>query len=404
MTVRNPLRGQVALVGVGQTEYGRNLGRTELSLGLEAARMAIVDAGLTKNDIDGICGTGAGFAFPYGANMLSLQEALGIPQVTWPVNGALGAAVVYAAHAVAGGACETAVVVQAYNRSVGMSRSARNDPFRLRSAQFGLQEGAGQLGQLPGHYEERYGVSAYCGLMQRYLHDHELSREVMGYLAVNNRTNAGLNEHAVMRTPITMDDYFNARMIRDPLGLLDMDLPVDGANAFVITTSERARDLKRKPVFFEAATFGQSGFGIHRYENVRAWNKTAPWYAMAALWQRTDYHVEDMDLFFPYDGYTPNAVNFTEAAGWCGEGEALDFFKQNWMPAENRLKIHGRTLFSSNGGSLSDGRTGGCNYYHEAVLQLRGDAGARQVPDAKTALLGIGSFFHDPVAVILRTD
>jgi hypothetical protein len=157
-------------------------------------------------------------------------------------------------------------------------------------------------------------------------------------------------------------------------------------------------------VYFEVATYGQSGFGIHYYENIRAWNKTAPWYAMASTWEKTDLRTDDMDMFFPYDGYTSVALNFVEGAGWCKEGEALDFFRQHWDKDENRLKIDGRKLFSPNGGSLSDGRTGGCNYYHEAVVQLRGDAGKRQIPDAKTALLGIGSLFHDPVGVILRTD
>lgn len=405
MTTRNPVAGKVAIVGIGQTPYGRDLKRTNLDLGLEAARLAVRDAGLTKNDIDGICGTGAGFFARYGANMLSIQEAMGIPRVTWPTNAALGAAVVNAANAVAAGACDTALVVQAYSRGTFMSRSAANDPFRMRAAEHPVGEGGGRGPSLgPPDYATRFGVSAYSGEMQRYMQRYNVSREVIGLIAVNNRTNASLNDHAVMRTPITMDDYMSARMVREPLGLLDLDLPVDGANAVVVTTAERARDLPRKPVYFEVATYGQSGFGIHSYENVRAWNKTAPWYAMADMWTKTDLTIKDIDMFFPYDGYTPIALNFTEAAGWCKEGEALDFFRRHWDKTENRLKIDGRKLFSPNGGSLSDGRTGGSNYYHEAVLQLRGEAGKRQIPNARTALLGIGSFFHDPVAVILRTD
>jgi acetyl-CoA acetyltransferase len=392
-----------AIVGVHQTPYGRDLKRTPLSLGLEAARAAIIDAGLTKHDIDGICGTGAGFGFPYGANMLSLQEALGIPRLTWAMNASLGAAVVNTSHAVEAGACRYALVVQAYTRGANMSQSAANDPFRVRAAAFGLSEGSALPASGPRDWASRFGVSAYSGFMQRYMLDYGATREVTGLIAINNRTNASRNDHALLRTPITMDDYLSARMVREPLGLLDLDFPVDGAEAFVITTADRANDLPHPPVIFEATTFGQSGLGIHNYENGRAWNLTASWYAMQSLFQKTDLSADDVDIFFPYDGYTPIAVNFTEAAGFCPEGEASELFKDSWDPAENRLKLNGRTIVHPHGGSLSDGRSGGSNYYHEAVFQLRGHGGGRQIAGAQTALLGIGSFYHDSVGVILRS-
>src|SRR5262249_25635536 len=141
MTKRNPLAGQVAIVGIAQTAYGRDLKRTNLDLGLEAARLAVRDAGLTKDDIDGICRTGTGFAARYGANMVSIKEAMGLGRGTWTMNAGLGAAVVNAAHAVAAGACDNALVVQAYNRGTFMSLSAANDPFRARASEHPVGEG-----------------------------------------------------------------------------------------------------------------------------------------------------------------------------------------------------------------------------------------------------------------------
>ena len=111
-----------------------------------------------------------------------------------------------------------------------------------------------------------------------------------------------------------------------------------------------------------------------------------------------------MDLFFPYDGYSVNAVNVTEAAGWCGPGEAWDLFRTSTAEDGKRLKLNGRTWVSTNGGSLSQGRAGGFNYFTESVIQLRGHAGERQVPGASTSPARRRQLYHDPVAAVLRTD
>jgi acetyl-CoA acetyltransferase len=249
------------------------------------------------------------------------------------------------------------------------------------------------------HQGEPYG--AWGG---RYLYEFGVPRDVFGLIAINNRTNASRNEEAVLRTPLTMDDYRNARIIYDPLCLYDCDLPVDCGEAMVLTTSERARSMAKPPVYVHAATFGQAEHGLEYYENGRDYRHVAPWVAMQALWPKSDLGIEDIDLFFPYDGFTPIAVCFTEAAGFCGPGEAYDLFTQYWDKDEGRLKLNGRTLVSTNGGSLSHGRSGGFNYFTESVRQLRGEAGARQVEGAKTSLVGIGSFYHDPTATVLRSD
>lgn len=400
---RNPLKGQLAVVGVGSTEYGRDLGRSELSLGLEAAVKAIEDAGVDRQEIDGICGTGMTPTAAGGAGFLTLQGALGIDRCTWVKNGWLGSCFVYAAEAVFSGLCDTALVVQAYNRGLTMSRSAANDPFRLRRAELdgfvGVADKVGDPGRRWVHSGE-----PYAAWMGRYMHDYGVDKTVFGRIAINNRSHACNNPNAAKRTPITMDDYTSARPIWEPMQMLDMDLPVDCGEALLITTAERARDLKAKPVYIDAMSLGGSRVGEF-YENTLGWTENSSWKSLEGLWERTDLSVDDVDLFFPYDGYTINAVALTEAAGFCKPGEASDLFESSWDGERNILRLRGRTYVSTNGGNLSHGRAGGFNYYTEAVRQLRGTEGERQIAGAKTALLCAGSsFFHDPASVMLRAD
>jgi acetyl-CoA acetyltransferase len=399
---RNPLKDKLAVVGVGSTDYGRNLGRSELSLGLEAALKAIEDAGVDRQEIDGLCGTGMTPVQTGTAGFLSVQGALGIEKMTWVKNGWLGSCFVYAAEAVFSGLCDVALVVQAYTRGINMSRSAANDPFRRRAAELEGIGGMGRGNDLALRW--MHSGEPYAAWMGRYMHDYGVSKDVFGRIAINNRSHACKNPSAAMRTPITMDDYRESRVIWNPMQLLDMDVPVDCGEALLITTAERAKDLRKKPVYVHAMSMGGSRIGEY-YENTLPWNETAPWVSLEGLWDRSDITVGDMDLFYPYDGYTVNAVSLTEAAGFCKPGEASDLFESSWDSEGNILKLLGRTYVSTNGGNLSQGRAGGFNYYTEAVRQLRGAEGERQVPGAKTALCCAGaSFFHDPASVVLRAD
>jgi acetyl-CoA acetyltransferase len=400
MSKRNPLKDQVAIVGVGSAPYGRDLGRSLLDLGLEAARNAIIDAGIEKEQIDGLCGNGMGTMVTHNAGFLSVQGALGIPKLDWVLNGWLGSQLVYCAQAVFAGGCDYCLIVQADLRSAGISRSAANDPFRRRAAELG------SIGMHAGHYSEAWVHSGepYAAWINRYMHDYGAPREMLGMVAINNRQWASQNPAAAMRVPFTMEDYLSARIIREPLGMLDMDFPVDCAEALLLTTAERARDLAKPPVYIHALSLGGTEIGEY-YENTPAWNETAPWVAMERLWPRSDLTLDDIDLFYPYDGYTPLTIAYTEAAGFAPPGGTWDLFQDAWDEDLQKLKLRGRTWVSTGGGSMSHGRMGGFNYYGEAVQQLRGEAtDGRQVDGAKTALLGIGSFFHDPAAVILRAD
>jgi acetyl-CoA acetyltransferase len=399
---RNPLRDQVAIVGIGAAPYARDAKRTLLSLGLEAARNAIADAGIDKTQIDGICGSGTSPMETHNAGFGSVLGALGIPKATWVMNGWIGSCFVYAAEAVFSGLADYVLIVQAEARGAAFSRSALNDPFRARTAKV-----KGTRLYPIGTYAETWIHSGepYAAWLNKYLTDYGATRETVGKIAINNRQWASKNPAAVMRQPITMDDYLSARMIWGPtFGVLDMDLPVDAAEAIVLTTAERARDLKNKPVYVHAMSLGGTRAGEY-YENGLGWDKTCPWVAMEGLWGRTELRPADMDLFYPYDGYTATALSHLEAAGFCDVGGAKDLFEDSWDKEENILKLNGHTRVSTNGGSLSHGRLSGFNYYTEAATQLRGAAEPeRQVAGAKTALCSIGSFYHDPAAVILRTE
>jgi acetyl-CoA acetyltransferase len=282
------------------------------------------------------------------------------------------------------------------------SSSAVNDPFRLRALP---QSQARNPPRSPldhaafwAHSADPYG--AYGG---RYLWEFDAPRETFGMIAVNNRTNASTNPHAILRTPLTMDDYLSARMIREPLCLFDMDLPCDGGNALIITTAERARELTDTPVYIHAATFGESRFGTHYYEQARSYRELSVWPCMRALWAKSERTLADVDVFYPYDGFTNITVAWIESAGYCEAGGAYDFLREHWSEDENRIKIDGRVLVQPGGGSLSQGASQGFSFFFDAVQQIRGVA-PNQVPDAKTALVCAGGIFHNSTAFVLRGD
>jgi acetyl-CoA acetyltransferase len=279
-------------------------------------------------------------------------------------------------------------------RPPGRSRSAANDALRVRSAT-GLAGNAASP-----TLDSIAGVSSYAAWASRYIYEYDARREHFGYVAVNGRTNAAMNDHAVMRDPITMDDYLASRMIREPLCMLDMDLPIDGGDALVVTTAERARDLAKPAVLIHAASLGQTA---HPQEDqtisLRDNGQTV---VARALWGKSDIQRGDIDLLYPYDGFTVISLGWLESLGFCGPGEAGPFLESHWDKEENRVRIEGRVLMNTHGGSLSEGGTQGSGHLREAVVQLRGEAGSRQAPGARTALVAPGGFFFNGAGFVLR--
>lgn len=397
--MRNPLKDQVAIVGVGLAPYSRAQGGPSLAgLAARACVAAIKDAGLTAADIDGVCGS--------SVSDVDMQLALGLPKVIWGTSPRIpfGFQMIEAVNAVFAGACDYALVYHATYRAVGSSED-RPDPVRVRAA------GLGAYGVVPWKSRSRLpapdpgtlaGGLGYASWAQRYLHQYGATRQVFGRLAVNNRSQAALNENAVLRQPMSMDDYYAAPMMREPLGLFDLDLPVDGADAFVVTTAERARDLPQRPVHVHAITSGRTG--LCREDQVRDLDDSGQDVVARALWSKSDLTLRDVDLFLPYDGFTMISALWIESVGYCPRGAAADFVEQHWDENSQRILIDGRVPVNTHGGNLSEGATQGSGAVREAVVQLRGAAGARQTAGARVALVTPGGIVWNASGMVLRSD
>ncbi len=395
---RNPARDQVAIAGIGRSPYSRaRPGTTPGSLVLEAAVNAARDAGVTAGDIDGICGSMVSAQW--------VQAALGIPRVSYFSNpqAVIGNQIVAAVAAVASGMCD---VMLAYHHAYtlpGVSRSVAGDLMRRR-ATLGLADPRSWWGT--GHAEagpnSMFGANAYAAWAGRYLHDYGYTRETLGRIAINSRTNAAANPNAVYTDPLDMDTYLNGRMVRYPLSVYDMDIPIDGANAFIITTTERARDLPQPPVLFHAASLGHTDYGSE--EQLRDLDHAGQMVVCERLWSKSELTLADVDVFYPYEGFSNIALAWMENVGYCGRGEGGDFVAQHWDDATQRIMINGKVPVNTNGGSLSEGGTQGAGHLFEACLQLRGTAGPRQVDRADVALVTPGGFYFNSQGMVLRAD
>jgi acetyl-CoA acetyltransferase len=393
---RNPAKDAVAIVGAGRVPYSRDAGRSGPALALAAASAAVRDAGLGARDIDGVCGS------PIMSDA-ELQIALGLPEVTWSATVRIPFAyqIIEAVNAVWAGACDTALVYHATQRAPG--RVEEVDALRRRTARLGAygpmvwRTGVEFLTPEPGVLGGGIGYAAWAA---QYLHEFGASRESLGLIAINNRNNALDNEEAIMRKPLTMTDYLAARPVREPLGLYDFDVPVDGADAFVITTAERAADLCERPVLVHAATLGRTDRA--REDQMPDLRHTGQDLVARTLWAKSDIPLEAMDIFFGYDGFSIINLMWLESIGYCGRGEAHDFLLDNWDGGRNRVLIGGQVPMNTHGGSLSEGATQGAGIVQEAVRQLRGQAGARQVTGACNVLATIGGFVWNASALVLR--
>jgi acetyl-CoA acetyltransferase len=218
---------------------------------------------------------------------------------------------------------------------------------------------------------------------QRHFHRYGTTRETLGWIALNQRANAAVNPAAVYRDPMTMDDYLSARTITTPFGLYDCDVPCDGAVAVVVSAAGPARDLAKPPVLVEAV-------GTQIVERLE-WDQSTLTHEpqvlgpAAHLWTRTDLRPADVDVAQLYDGFTFNCLSWIEALGFCGIGEAKDF-----LEGGKNIARDGLLPLNTHGGQLSHGRTHGLGLVHEAVVQLRGEGGARQVPHAQVACVSSG--------------
>ena len=383
------LAREVAIVGVGASAVTRNGAPLVEHLTVTACRNALDDAGLTGRDIDGVFQYSFGWDSP---DCHYVQQALGIPDLAAYVDvGAMGPSGLGGAlagiMAVASGACDTAVVFRAISQSAGNTGSARGGgaPAGAMGASFPFTMPYGYFPIIP----------AIGLMMRRRIAELGASQEDYGYIAINARKWAAMNERAVLREPITMEDYLNSRLLADPLRLFDCDYPVSGASAVVITTAERARDLRKRPVAVDAIAYatGPNPDWLQAEDFIFGATRRCA----ERLWSRASVTASDVDLVELYDGFTHITISWIEALGFCGIGEAGEFLDKG-----RRIGPGGELPLNTHGGQLAAGRLHGLAHLVEAVSQLRGECGERQVPDARVAVVTNG---HGPQtgALVLRT-
>jgi acetyl-CoA acetyltransferase len=384
---RNPMKDLVAFAGASTTGFvAQNSGRSQASFAAEACTSVLRQCGLTAADVDGICGSSP--SAPY------VQSMLGIPEVTWFANPMIPFVnqLAAAASAVHSGLCDLVLAYHVPYRLPWNTGASMKDPFRRPAA-----TGASTLSPGPESVSASVGYTAWAS---RYIHEYGVPKEHFGYVALNDRSNAARNPAAASREPMTMDEYLSARMIRWPLNLYDMDVAVDGADAFVITTAERARDMPLPPVLINAMALGM--IDKNHEDQTPDLDHHGQQVTVAALKAKGDFWIEDCDVYFPYDGFSIITLNWIENAGWCGRGEAGAFLQEHWDADSNRVLINGQIPVNPHGGALSEGGTQGSGHIREAVHQLQGVAGARQVADAQRAIVTAGGFFFNAQGVTLQ--
>jgi acetyl-CoA acetyltransferase len=375
-------RGAI-ISGIGISRIGRKTGIAGIDLTAESSAEAIADAGLSPSDIDGVATMGE-TPIPEATARLGIEPA-------W-TGGSMGrwgllSPVVNAFHAVATGTARHVLVYRTVNMMGGAVISQNQSTGKTEVPTPTAQPAGGERDVPMGDIPRLLAYHAYSAVnwlalhARRHMHLYGTTREQLGWLAINSRKNAAANPRAAYREPITMDDYLSARMISDPFGLLDCDVPVDGSVAFVVSSAQAAADCDH-PVRVEACggTLGRGG-----WDQRPDYPKMASVDAAAELWSRTDLTPEDVDLAELYDGFTFLTFAWLEALGFCNEGESGPF-----VEGATRIALDGQLPVNTYGGQLSAGRMHGNWVLHEACLQLRGGAGERQVDRHDVAVVSNG--------------
>jgi acetyl-CoA acetyltransferase len=388
------MKDRVAIVGLGSTGFSRAADRSAASLAYEAAVRAIRDAGLTAADVDGVVNSpGLGRPGMLAPDARAMVAGLGLPRVTYfsDASGVIGGPLIEAANAIFAGTCKTVLLYHANYRTPYHSRKAATDPFRRSIPPYDREP-----------VESMRTAVGYSAWLARYMYDHpSFRREHLGLIAINSRTNAISNPLAAIREPMTMQEYLGAPMIRDPLCMLDMDVPVDGAEAFILTSAERARNLPHPRVLVHAAVQGITGDNEEEQASLARHGQDV---VAEELWTRSEVGLDGIDIAQLYDGFSFIALSWIEKLGWAPPGGGGPFLEENWSAGEHRILIGGRVPVNTHGGALSEGGTQGAGALREAVAQLRGEAGERQVAGARTALLTFGGFFFNSSAALLVRD
>ena len=371
---------RAAVVGVGKSRFARDTGKTTVSQLADALRAALDDSGLSHRDIDALYVNGGG-DFDRTAEQLGL--AVTSANQYW-LHGRMSASTLTsAALAVASGmadhvACVYAIDISERGGGYGGGRSHGWEEFR---------EGGGAHGEMACYGLTHPGSGAAMA-WQKYKHRYGATDEQLAHVAVTTRAHAQLNPDAMMRTPMTMADYFASRLVIEPLRLFDFALVNDGAVCIIVSSAERARDCRKPPVYLagmqglhagrEEFVFGAPGLGVVQQTVGGVDVRRQRVYEMAGLAR------DDIDLFYCLDSFSPLVIFALEEFGFCAPGEGAA-----WVAAGNTAR-GGRMPVNTHGGHLSEGMLGSWSHHVEAVRQLRHECGERQVANARVAQFAMG--------------
>ncbi len=377
------LSRSVAIVGVAESdEIGRVENKSSLQHHAEAAHNALEDAGLTIGDVDGL--------LTAGYSSLVVAEYLGVePSYTNGTNIGGSSFILHLAHAMAAinaGYCEVALVTHGEAGRSARDR-ARRDPAE-----------PGEQFEVPyGFIGAPVGYSMAC---RRYMHEYgeDRTRQGMADVAIATRKWALMNPKAYMKDPATLDDYHSSRWVSWPFPLLDCCLVTDAGGAYVVTTAERARNLKKRPAWVLGAAEAHDHAIVSQMPDLTS--TVARETGKKALARAGVVH-DDIDLAMIYDSFTYTVLVTLESLGFCGKGEAADFVR------DQRTAPGGDFPMNTSGGGLSYTHTGmyGMFLVVEAVRQLRGECGERQLPDPKISLInGTGGILSSASTAIVAVD
>jgi acetyl-CoA acetyltransferase len=376
------IRNKIAIAGVGASPQGKLPGSTPISLGVEAFKRALDDAGLRKDQIDGLL-TMPGTTSPEASlNYLRMGETLGIdPKYTGSMTmggGTAGALVQMAALAIEAGLATTVACVFGDTAKTGGSKFNRASGWGDSWGIWGMFAAAANSAIAASRHMALYGTT---------------SRQ-LGEVAVACRRHASMNPEAVMREPITIEDHQNSRWVVEPFHLLDCCLISDGGVCIIVTSAERAKDLKKPPVLI--AGMGQA-YTTQNMEREDWWYVPHQKEALGRAFAMAGVGPKDIDVAQLYDNFTMSVLLWLEHAGFCGVGEAGSFVEGG------RIQLGGELPVNTAGGNLSESYMEGWLHIVEGVRQIRGECGERQVKGAETCLVtGRGMTLNCSNAMILQ--
>lgn len=358
------IKGKYAIVGIGESGAGSGADMTAIGHHLEAGVRAIADAGIDKNEVDGVIGRS-----PRSEPQMNYSAVLAAR---------LGLQPRYISDVALGGASSAAMVINAVAAlEVGLCSMVLCINGDIQSTRRGIQH-RGRLTEWAEEFELPFGLFGapitYALAARRHMHEYGTTSKQFGAISVACRKHASLNPGAQMRTPITLEDHQKSRLVAEPFHLLDCCIRSDASGAVIVTTAERARALKQHPVFI----LGMGQANTHQeVQYAGCLTRVAAERAARDAFQVAGLKPADVDAVEFYDCFTYTALVTLEDFGFCKKGEGGSFVE------DGRIELGGELPMNLGGGLLSHGHASGMLHITEAVTQLRGQAGERQVKNAE---------------------